>query len=495
MRYWDTLPPEQKIELMRLYSSQGFSYKDAIEDFERGIAGMYQEGGIVETGVPQTPDINSTPSNQQVNLEDLIKVKQTEMEELFKYIGQDPLTDLDIAVELEIKNREIGEYYTLMSTLSENSTSYMPEGNSSNYNESMGKSSTTPTINSYAEGGIVTSEGDEKDKKEGTNGKVGEGSVAIKEILDGEGKRMPIVVYDEKKARDFKFTGGNFYIPYHATKELIDAKYSYEDIFSIVMANRDVYEDYHLSRYNYAFNNIIVPASKKAIQNYKNAMGNGTISKTDKMLYDYNEYIEKQYNAQTVEEKKKILDEYRGKYKDSFFERTDPLFASNPEMADMLFESRDKLEPIRYNTEGTGDKADAFGVRSMSFFERPQKKFGVYADYEDRRYIGKPRMYSMIAEGVYNVKYDPDTDNVYYTISQFDTGGDYLRALGTLRTSPFAVDERSYEYQLVNSAKKEMEGIREAYKSNIQKNPTRYLPVGKEVKVELMPNEGNNLED
>lgn len=108
MKYWNTLPPDQRMDLLKLYSSQGISYWDAIEDFEKSME-MYEQGNNDSQNYS-----NGTSQNYPVDEETLIKTKQVEMENLLNHVGQDPLMDLDIAVELERKNREINELTLLL---------------------------------------------------------------------------------------------------------------------------------------------------------------------------------------------------------------------------------------------------------------------------------------------------------------------------------------------------------------------------------------------
>ena len=296
--------------------------------------------------------------------------------------------------------------------------------------------------------------------------------------------RMPIIVYDEKKAKDMKFEGGNFYIPYHATKKFIDLGYSYEDIFSAVMADRDVYKDYYQSRFNYAFDKTLRPAIKAAKEKYSNIdLSRGSITSTDEMLYKYDPYIEQQYNAQTMEDKKKNIEANMAKYQELFLEKEHPIFTNNPEAADLLFGSRDKLEKIYYSTEGRGTESDAFGIRSMSFVDNPEKEANINVIYKDSRYIGTPLVNTDIIRNIYKLQYDPSKDDIYYKITGFDLNDTYATAkkdvINSEKPGFFWIDDKDYRKQIVNSTEEILKNARSKYEENISKEPHKYLPISK----------------
>ena len=345
-----------------------------------------------------------------------------------------------------------------------------------------------PGAKNYAEDGtVITGEGDEK-KESDTNGNI------IK-IIEKEG-RMPIVVYDESK-RGMKFTGGRFYIPYHATKELIDMEYTYDDIFMITMSERNTYEDYYVSMFNHSFKDLIKPAMEVSRVKHRDVeLANEGVDETDKVLYEYIPYVDEQYKTTDVNKKKKLIEDNFEKYKDSFLSLDNPIFKANPEKTNMLLKARSKSESIRFNTEGTGEgeDANAFGIRSFALVENPHKEFSVTVTYNNRDYVGHPETYMNAISGYYDVNYDPDSDDVYYKISGFDVNDKYKRSLYEVKRSQFYVPDNDYRRQITTGVDSAFSKARARYDQEVNSNSYKYLPISKikEINPELFVDNDSN---
>lgn len=59
MRPWLQVPVKDRMELLRLYKSQGYSYRDAVDDFENSLP-KYEGGGTLTSQIPTQQPASST---------------------------------------------------------------------------------------------------------------------------------------------------------------------------------------------------------------------------------------------------------------------------------------------------------------------------------------------------------------------------------------------------------------------------------------------------
>jgi len=102
---WYDLDVKDRIDLLKLYRSLGYSRQQAVEDFNNGMP-ILTEGGFIPQEEEEGSSNQVSMEEQKIpTIEDLIQQlylgKQQEIEQLNQQLGMDPYVDLDIAAKLE----------------------------------------------------------------------------------------------------------------------------------------------------------------------------------------------------------------------------------------------------------------------------------------------------------------------------------------------------------------------------------------------------------
>ncbi len=102
---WYDLDVKDRIDLLKLYRSLGYSRQQAVEDFNNGMP-ILAEGGFISQEEEEGSSNQVSMEEQKIStIEDLIQQlylgKQQEIEQLNQQLGIDSYTDLDIAAKLE----------------------------------------------------------------------------------------------------------------------------------------------------------------------------------------------------------------------------------------------------------------------------------------------------------------------------------------------------------------------------------------------------------
>ncbi len=350
---------------------------------------------------------------------------------------------------------------------------------------------TLPGVNDYAEDGSVINV-TSKEASDPDDPKPTSPVVETHKLPNG----FNFVIYDDKILKDFpdfKMSSGNFYIAKAAYDKMKKYDLSPEQMFTVIMHNRNVQEDFLLAKLKHYENKSI---GRRVQEINDKRSKNIELNEDEKKLLKFVDYYNKVTSTGDPKEKQALID---GALQDedlrkTYFTKDNRFLFPDEDTATQLYATRDALEALysknqtsKYiNTTGTGIRDEDgnlittnsrdWGIRSTALIYPENDKFELNYPYVAREYVGNPTLLVNAIDGILLNKFDETNNGLYYVIKgiKVDPRYSYEKELSKDPSHLYGSSDLNIEFPHYYGAANALRKAINTFQDNMAKNPEVY---------------------